>query len=127
MDFNPDEVDRAIAEAVREEIKDMANAGLTVAVGVSPVKSGRFKGSWQVGAGQQPAPPLAGVDPSGQKTLARGRAEIAKYKRGNIIIESDLPYSDRLDQGWSRDRLQAVSANLAVAAAVSVPTGKKDI
>ena len=126
MDYSSDEIDRAISEAVSEEMQLMGNAGLTAAVGVSPVDSGRFKGSWQVGAGQQPAPPPEGVDPSGQSTLARGRGEIAKYRKGNLILESDLPYSDRIDNGWSGQAPAGVS-NLAVAAAVSVPDENKDI
>ena len=127
MEFSPDEVDRAIDKAVDDEIKLMADAGLTTAVQVSPVDSGKFKGSWEVGVnGAAPAPPGQGVDPGGAATLARGRAQIRSYKRVGVVIESDLPYSDRIDNGWSLQAPGGVSY-LAEIAAVSVPSEDKDL
>ena len=127
MEFSADEVDRAIDESVEEEVKGLADRALVACVELSPVDSGKFRGSWELGVnGAEPVRVVDRLDPSGQTTIAAGRAEIRGYKRGNVIIESALPYSARIDNGWSLSAPAGVT-RLAAIAALSIPPKDDDI
>jgi hypothetical protein len=63
---------------------------------------GRFRGSWVVTVGQAStvAPPR--IDKAGGKTIAAGQAVLAEAHLGTVIyMLSNLPYSERLEYGWS--------------------------
>lgn len=68
----------------------------------TPVDTGRARGNWQVEVGQAPAGELATTDKGGGGTIAAGKAVIDGYKGGSgIYITNNLPYIERLNEGWS--------------------------
>lgn len=69
----------------------------------SPVKSGRFKGNWQVAIGSIPAGTLEVNDKDGTATIARVTAEAMKLQAGQTItLINNLPYARRLEYGHSK-------------------------
>jgi len=75
----------------------------------SPVKSGRFKVSWQVGensADGQPAPP----GEYGNKLMppTGSNYQVGQEKIGNVYsVHNNLPYAVRLAEGWSKQTANA--------------------
>lgn len=67
----------------------------------SPVKSGRFRVSWQVGENSAPG----GQKPEGTYTAITPIERIGyqQEKLGNVYsIHNNLPYAERLANGWSK-------------------------
>lgn len=67
----------------------------------SPVDTGRFRVSWQVGENAAPG----GEKPPGTYTgtLQIERIGYQQEKLGNVYsIHNNLPYAERLAQGWSK-------------------------
>ena len=66
----------------------------------SPVDTGRFRASWQVGENAAPG----GQKPPGtySGTPALDRIGYSREQLGNIYsVHNNLPYAERLAQGWS--------------------------
>lgn len=69
----------------------------------SPVKTGRFKGNWQYGNNQIPSGIIIDFDPSGTTTLINAANNFPVNSFGMVhYIVNNLPYSIRLENGWSR-------------------------
>ena len=72
----------------------------------SPVDTGRFRASWQVGENAAPG----GVAPEGSYsgTPPLSRIGYSQEKIGNIYsVHNNLPYAERLANGWSRQTSNA--------------------
>lgn len=70
----------------------------------APVDSGRYRGSWTVTFDTPSTSVPTGTDRGGSATLARGNAVLGGFNlRTNtaIYIQSNLPYSERLEAGSS--------------------------
>ena len=64
----------------------------------SPVDTGRFRANWNVGYGS----PDKTTTQSTNSALGKVQAEIATAKLdGSIFLSNSLPYSIRLENGWS--------------------------
>jgi hypothetical protein len=66
----------------------------------SPVDTGRFRVSWQVGENAAPG----GIKPEGtySGTPPLDRIGYSREQLGNIYsVHNNLPYAERLAQGWS--------------------------
>lgn len=64
---------------------------------------GHFRANWQLGVGVRPAGEVAGVDPTGQRTVGRILAEIPEQASGKVYwLQNNAPYAQRLEHGWSR-------------------------
>lgn len=66
----------------------------------SPVVTGRFRASWQVGENAAPG----GIAPEGNYsgTSPLSRINYSQEKLGNIYsVHNNLPYAERLANGWS--------------------------
>lgn len=97
---------RKFAEKTELKINDVVRKiGLEVYSSVvmrSPVDTGRFRGNWNIS--------LANFDPSfseltdkeGAASIANATVSIAEYKGGSIFISNNLPYAQRLEDGWSK-------------------------
>lgn len=97
---------RKFAEKTELKINDVVRKiGLEVYSSVvmrSPVDTGRFRGNWNLS--------LANFDPSvseltdkeGAASIASASISIADYKGGSIYISNNLPYAQRLEDGWSK-------------------------
>ena len=69
----------------------------------SPVDTGRFRGNWQVGIGNVPAGTLDLNDKSGRATISKAQAAALSLEPGqSITLINNLPYSIRLENGWSQ-------------------------
>jgi hypothetical protein len=67
----------------------------------SPVDTGRFRASWQVGENAAPG----GIAPEGSYsgTPPLSRIGYSQEKVGNIYsVHNNLPYAERLANGWSK-------------------------
>ncbi len=109
-------LDSLFQELVEEKIVQVtrlvALETLSRVVMKSPVDTGRFRGNWQVSVGGRATGTLARLDPSGQQTIAAGAAVIAHLDRpAMIFITNNLPYANRLENGWSK---QAPAGMVAV-------------
>lgn len=64
---------------------------------------GRFRGSWAMSIGSPASSDTGIIDKDGAATLAAHASVIAQAKAGEVqYITSNLPYSKRIEQGWSR-------------------------
>lgn len=79
---------------LRKKLPNVAGKGYT---------GGRFRGSWFVSIGQPSAVAPGRIDPAGARTIEAGNAVIAEAHLGTVIYAmSNLPYSERLEYGWSK-------------------------
>lgn len=81
---------------------------------------GRFKGNWQVTVAAPAEGEVAGVDPTGAATLAAGNTVLASApaEAREFWITNNLPYSERLEAGWSTQApIGMVAATMADAGA----------
>jgi hypothetical protein len=72
----------------------------------SPVDTGRFRASWQVGENAAPG----GIAPEGSYsgTPQLSRIGYQQERLGNIYsVHNNLPYAERLAKGWSRQTSNA--------------------
>jgi hypothetical protein len=83
--------------------KKIAKDGLRMVVDRSPVKSGRFRGNWEVGINSIPDEyNWHQYDLRGNVTKNRGYALIdAGTKYDIFYISNSLPYAHLLEMGWS--------------------------
>lgn len=98
-----------VADNADRLIRRCALATDAAVVLATPVDTGRARANWQVELGE----PAAGVigdlkdkkaqfDRSGQSTISQGSEAIKGYKSGTSInITNNLPYIERLNDGWS--------------------------
>lgn len=67
---------------------------------------GRFRANWQYGnfsSGGIPVGEVSGIDPSGAETVARIASQVPQAAAGmRHLIVNNLPYAQRLEDGWSR-------------------------
>lgn len=64
---------------------------------------GRFRGNWQVTLGVPSTQPLDRIDANGGRTITVGEGVLEDAQSGvTIYILNNLPYSERLENGWSK-------------------------
>jgi hypothetical protein len=75
----------------------------------SPVDTGRFRGNWQCGIGGINTDTGSGEDKSGSAAVERTTTALAAWKPGQTIwLTNSLPYSRRLEHGWSQQAPQGM-------------------
>ncbi len=63
---------------------------------------GRFRANWMHGHGAPPAGTLDAIDPSGSATVQRITGDVlASPAFGVAYIVNNLPYAQRIEDGWS--------------------------
>lgn len=85
-------------------IRKIMLEAFTSVVQMSPVDTGRFKGAWQVGYRLPNTRTDAPADKNGGATIGRITSDIAAAKigDGSIFLTNSLPYSIRLENGYSK-------------------------
>ncbi len=69
----------------------------------SPVKSGRFRGNWQVSVGTAKSGAVTIDDKTGTATIGKVYAETLGLKAGQTIyLVNNLPYARKLEYGHSQ-------------------------
>jgi len=64
---------------------------------------GRFRGNWQMTIGSPASGSTGATDPDGSATISSHASVVAQAKAGDVIyLMNNLPYSKRIEQGWSR-------------------------
>lgn len=91
---------------------------------------GHFRRNWQVTVGGFAETELEGEDNTGASSLASGKAVIDGFVRSgggaNLVIQNNVPYANRLAQGWSR-QAKAGWVDRQINAALSFPGGRKAV
>lgn len=113
------DLDRAFEEKVQGKViavqKKVALEALRRVIFKTPVDTGRARGNWQVSLGVRDDGVLEVTDPSGQPTIDKGTRPITDLNRFDIIyIQNNLPYIQRLEDGYSQ---QAPAGMVAVTVA----------
>lgn len=73
---------------------------------------GRFRGNWQYGFNEIPVDVLETVDPTGAESVKRILLGSARSPTAGIhYVSNNLPYAQRLEEGWSS---QAPSGMIAL-------------
>lgn len=69
----------------------------------SPVRTGRFRGNWQVTIGSVPDNTIEINDVSGTATISKAASVSAGIKAGmTIYLTNNLPYGPKLETGYSQ-------------------------
>lgn len=70
----------------------------------SPVDTGRFRGNWIVSVDSPNLTETQQTDVNGSATINKGMAAIEAFDINNsrIYIQNNLPYGNRLENGWSK-------------------------
>lgn len=70
---------------------------------LSPVRSGRFRGNWQLRVGSLPSGVREKLDPTGRDTVAANLSAIPEDASGKVyFLTNNLPYAQRLEHGYSK-------------------------
>jgi hypothetical protein len=64
---------------------------------------GRFRGNWQLGVSTIPQGETGRIDPSGGATVSAIIASVPDHAAGLVFfLANNVPYSQRIEDGWSR-------------------------
>ena len=141
--FSAAETIRATRKALVADVGDTAFAILRNLIFGSPVGNptlwagppppgyvgGTFRRNWQVSLGGFNESIIEDQDEVGATTAAAGKAVIEGWKsqrrlKVNIVIQNNMPYANRLAQGWSR-QAPAGWVDDDIDAALDFPGGTK--
>ena len=97
-------------EKIGNAIELMAMFALRGVVQKSPVDTGRFRGNWIVSRHSPSKHTRKTSDKNGNQTIKKGAKVIERFKykesiklfEQSIIIQNNLPYANRLENGWSK-------------------------
>jgi hypothetical protein len=100
------EARKAVRDAAYAEGSTVGKATLTKMYPFAAGKGyvgGRFRGSWTVSLSVPSSDSVGTIDASGGKTITVGEGVLQDAKTGvTIYIINSLPYSERLEDGWSK-------------------------
>lgn len=100
--FPPTAFADLVDEQVSTRVRTIALALLNEIIERSPVDSGRFRGSHIVSIGDPVYTVTTELDPSGGNTLSRGSSALSGLEPyTQVFIQTNLPYAERLENGWS--------------------------
>ena len=92
-------------ENIEDAISLIAMDSLRGIIFKAPVKTGRFRGNWIVSKNAFNRAKSEITDKSGGPTINKGSQVIQSFdykKDQSIIIQNNLPYANRLENGWSK-------------------------
>jgi hypothetical protein len=92
-------------EKIEDVISLIAMDSLRGIVKKSPVDTGRFRANWIVSKNRMNPAKINTVDKTGTSSITRGTQTIEtfEYKKDkSIIIQNNLPYANRLENGHSK-------------------------
>lgn len=93
-----------------KHVQDCTAYALQQTIIRSPVDTGAYRGNNQVSVNKTDnSYDLNSKDPSGAGAYAKAGAQIAKAKIGDVVyVQNCLPYSLRIENGWSQQAPQGV-------------------
>ena len=92
-------------EKIEDAISLIAMDSLRGVVMKSPVDTGRFRGNWIVSKNAANTTSSQITDKNGGQTITKGSGVIDTFDMNTdsrIIIQNNLPYANRLENGWSK-------------------------
>lgn len=94
----------AKVDDIAEAVAGIGLLALTGIVRKSPVDTGRFRGNWITSVGGVSGATFDRVDPSGSLSINEGAGSLMGYPNTmpTIYLQNNLPYANRLENGWSR-------------------------
>lgn len=102
------QIDRSL-DLVDDEINDVIQViGMYCLRGIvqkSPVDTGRFRGNWIVSNNTPDMSTKTQTDKSGSRVINEGTTKISTFDyktQSTIYIQNNLPYANRLENGWSK-------------------------
>jgi len=102
------QLDKALLDTddkINDAISVISMYCLSGIVRKSPVDTGRFRGNWIVSKNQPNTQVRKTTDKGGSNTINKGSSAIEAFDyKGDlrIIIQNNLPYANRLENGWSK-------------------------
>ena len=88
-----------IEPAVDDTLREVALVANQALITATPVDTGRARANWQVSINTEIDTELDSTDV--QATLDRNNAVVRGYRNGDIIVQNNVPYIGRLNDGWS--------------------------
>jgi hypothetical protein len=70
----------------------------------SPVDTGRFRANWNCSIGSPDLSTSQAIDPSGSGAISKATSTVVSYTLNgqSVFLTNNLPYADRLENGWSK-------------------------
>ena len=70
----------------------------------SPVLTGRFRANWNCSIGSPDLSTSQAIDPSGSGAISKATSTVVSYTLNGqrVFLTNNLPYADRLENGWSK-------------------------
>ena len=120
---------QAKQEDIAEAVAVIGLECLSRVVRKSPVDTGRFKGNWVTSIASPSMVTREIEDKSGSVSIKQGADDLAGYANLStmpvIYIQNNLPYANRLENGWSK---QAPKGMVALTVAeVSIAFDGRDV
>lgn len=70
---------------------------------------GRFRGNWQYGVGSAPSGELDRIDAGGNATVADITGGVMASRASGVhYVVNNLPYAERIENGWSRQAPEGI-------------------
>lgn len=88
-----------VEPAVDETLRKVALVANQTLIMATPIDTGRARANWQVSIDAEVEKELDSTDVP--TTLARNQGVIQGYRGGALIIQNNVPYIGRLNDGWS--------------------------
>lgn len=111
LQFNKELLDTD--EKIEDAISLIAMDSLRSIVKMSPVDTGRFRNNWIVSKNRMNPAKVNTTDKTGSSSITRGTQTIEtfEYKKDrSIIIQNNLPYANRLENGSSKQAPEGMVA-----------------
>lgn len=93
------EIARGIEPAVDDTLRKVALVANQTVIMATPVDTGRARANWQVSINAPITTETGSTDAQGQ--MSRNAGVIQGYRGGEIILQNNVPYIGRLNEGWS--------------------------
>lgn len=111
----------------------VGNTSLWLNPGSAPAGyvGGHFRRNWIVSIGGFNKTEVEGTDPAGATTAATAKAQIDRYEARrkfgpNLVIQNNVPYANRLAQGWSR-QAKAGWVDRSIDLGINIPAGREEL
>jgi len=88
-----------VEPAVSDTLRQVALVANQTVIMATPVDTGRARANWQISIDTEITGQVDGTDAQG--AIARNAATIRGYRNGAIILQNNVPYIGRLNDGWS--------------------------
>lgn len=112
-------------DVMRGLVQQVGEMTARTLVTTTAVDTGHARANWQAGQDTIPTGEVDGEDKTGQATLSKIEKVIdAAPAFGLLVIANNVPYIERLDQGWSK---QAPGGMSVLAEQVAIETINAEI